>query len=65
MRKTGHLAHLNGRDGLGGEKELNFRHVLNSLREGKNLTGKIKRVFTDSYVCQTTRKAQVDRKKNG
>lgn len=62
MRKTGHLAHLNGRDGPSGRKELDFRHVINSLRGGKSLIVKIQRFFTGSYVYQTTRKVQVDKK---
>lgn len=43
LRKTCHLAHLNGRGGPEDNEELSFRHVQNSLRGGKSLSVKIKR----------------------
>lgn len=38
LEKTCHLAYLKGRDNLGGNKELSFRHVQSSLRRGRGLS---------------------------
>lgn len=44
-KKTCHLAHLNGRDGPDGNKDLSFRHIWNSLGGGKSWSVKMKRFW--------------------